>query len=285
MRIWALATSRSDVGVEVETECAWKPPIGIHQGIETRRGDSRMKLRMLCTIVVAALSGCALPGNDIASDPTTAAASHSARPSQIPPNSASPSASVEPSVLPSGQYGPVWEMDPVTAFAEPASCENLAGLPTQEFGENVAWRISYPADWSAQEAYIGECMWFGPEPWDADLENPVPPEEVAIVISVLDGRVTPGSQEFEGGSVVREQEYTVAGAPAIRYEIAGSDGELLVGDGVIWVVGVQGQLPDFDEITVRNYLVIHTSSRDSGALEQHVDVLDRMVATLEIPAP
>jgi hypothetical protein len=182
-------------------------------------------------------------------------------------------------------YGPVWELDPATAFQEPASCENLFGLPTQESGQNVAWGISYPGDWSTQQAYIGECMWFGPEAWEPDLEDPIPPDEVTVVISVLDGRVTPNSPEFEGGSVTGEQEFTVGGAPAVRYEISGSDGEFLTGDGVIWVVGVEGELPDFDELAIRNYLVIYTSSPDSDALAQDVEVLDRMVATLQILTP
>ena len=206
-------------------------------------------------------------------------------PSQSPISSAGPTASPEASALPSGSYGPVWELDPATAFQESASCENLAGAPTQEFGQNVAWRISYPSDWSTQESYLGPCMWFGPEPWEPDLEAPAPPDEVAIVISVLDGRVTPNSPEFQGGSVTGEQEYTVAGAPAVRYEISGSDGDFLVGDGVIWVIGVEGELPDFDELAIRNYLVIYTRSPDSGALAQHVEILDRMVATLQILTP
>jgi hypothetical protein len=213
---------------------------------------------------------------------TTPIASPSDAETAQPSVSAEPSASGEPSALPSGPFGAVWQMDPAVAFEDPGSCENHAGLPTQEFGENVAWRISYPGDWSAQESLTGPCMWFGPEPWEPDLENTVPPDEVAIQISVLDGRVTPGSQEFEGGTVTQEEMFTVAGVPAMRYEVSASDGERLVGDGVIWVIGVQGQLPDFDELLIRNYMIVYTSSPDAGQLGERVDVLDRMVATLEL---
>lgn len=244
-----------------------------------------MNRRTLWVLAVALLTSCATPAEDGASDPAMTTPSDSVSPSPSPADSAGPTASPEPSALPSGMYGPVWEMDPSSAFQDPASCENLFGLPTQESGQNVAWRISYPSDWSAQEGYTGECMWFGPEAWEPNPEEPIPPDEVAIVISVLDGRVTPNSPEFEGGSVTREQEFTVAGAPALRYEISGADGEFLAGDGVIWVLGVEGELPDFDEVTIRNYLVIYTSSPDAGALAQNVDILDRMVATLQIPAP
>ena len=244
-----------------------------------------MNLRVPWVLLVAILAACAAPATDGASAAATPASSDSIGPIPSSVSSASPALSPDASALPSGSYGPVWELDPAVAFPDPASCENLAGAPTQEFGENVAWRISHPGDWSTQESYLGECMWFGPEPWEQDLEDPAPPAEVAIVVSVLDGRVTPSSPEFEGGSVTREQEFTVAGAPAVRYEISGSDGEFLVGDGVIWVLGVEGELPDFDQPAIRNYLVIYTSSSDPGALGQHVEVLDRMVATLEILTP
>ena len=195
---------------------------------------------------------------------------------------ASPSATAQPSALASGAYGPVWEMDPEVAFEDAASCENLAGLPTQEQGQNVAWRAWRPGDWSAQESLTGACKWFGPEPWEPDLESSVPPEEVAIVITLLDGRVTPGSDEFEGGEVTHQEQYTVAGTPAVRYEISGSDGEYLVGDGVIWVIGVQGELPSFEETATPNYMAIYTSSTDTSQLADDVEVLDAMVATLEL---
>ena len=185
--------------------------------------------------------------------------------------------------LPSGAFGPVWSMAPAEAFAAPASCENPAGMPSIELGENVGWRISMPGDWYTAESYLGECFWFGPQPWQTDLENAIPPDEVAVVISLLDGRVTPDSPEFQGGSVAREEPFTVAGAPAVRYEISGSDGDLLAGDGVIWVIGVHGELPTFEAGgATPTYMVVYTSSTGAGRLAQQVEVLDRMVATLEI---
>ena len=248
------------------------------------RDNSHMNRRVLWLLVVAVLSSCAAPASEGASA-TATPTSTDAHPSQSPVSSAGQTASPKASALPSGLYGPLWELDPAIAFQAPASCENLAGAPTMEFGQNVAWGISYPNDWSAQESYLGECMWFGAEPWEPDLEAQVPPDVVAIVIRVLDGRVTPNSHEFEGGSVTREQEFTVAGAPAVRYEISGADAEFLMGDGVIWVVGVEGELPDFNELSIPYYLVIYTSSPDSGALAQKVEILDRMVATLQILTP
>ena len=206
-------------------------------------------------------------------------------PTPAPSGSTAPSASAGPSVepLPSGQFGPVWSMDPAAAFPQSQSCENPFGLPTAEEGENVAWRIWFPAGWTTQESYIGECFWFGPQPWQSDLESPIPPDEVAILISILDGRVTPTSPEFEGGTVTGEERYTVDGLPAVRYEVAGADGEFLNGDGVIWIVGAEGELPVFTEgAGIQNYMVLFTSAPDAGRRVQQVEVLDRMVATLQI---
>lgn len=207
-------------------------------------------------------------------------ASPSVAPSQAS-ETAEPSVSPEP--LPSGEFGPIWRMQPGEAFADSQSCENPFGLPTAEEGENVAWRIWLPGGWYTAESYIGECFWFGPQPWEQDLEDPIPPEEVAIVISLLDGRVTPTSSEFEGGTITGEVRYTVDGLPAIRYEIDGSDGEFLTGDGVVWIIGVEGELPVFAEgAAIPNYMAIFTSATGAGALVQQVEVLDRMVATLDI---
>jgi hypothetical protein len=152
-----------------------------------------------------------------------------------------------------------------------------------EYGDNVAWRIWRPGSWVTQEAYTGGCMWFGAEAWDLDPDGVAPPEEVAIVISVLDGRVTPTSQEFEGGTITGEERFTVDGLPAVRYEIEGSEGEFLNGDGVVWIIGVEGELPVFVEGGgVPNYMSIFTSATEAGRLVQQVEVLDRMVATLQI---
>src|SRR5688572_13655473 len=115
---------------------------------QPERENSHMKLRVLWILVVAILSSCAVPASEGTSAPATPTSSDFG-PSQFPVSSAEPTASPEASTLPSGLYGPVWELDPATAFQEPASCENLAGAPTMEFGPNVAWRVSYPSDWSA----------------------------------------------------------------------------------------------------------------------------------------
>jgi hypothetical protein len=197
-----------------------------------------------------------------------------------PAETSAPSASGEP--LPSGEFGPVWRMQPGLAFGQSQSCDNPFGLPTVEEGENVAWKIWLPGDWTTQESYIGACRWFGPEPWEANLEEPVPPEAVAIVITLLDGRVTPESTEFQGGTIVGEERYTVDGLPAIRYEIQGSDGEFLSGDGVVWVIGAEGELPNFETGSTPNYMTLYTSTANAGRLVQQVEVLDRMVATLQI---
>ena len=225
------------------------------------------------------------PGGIGSSSPTPSGDATDTPVASQPIETSAPSVSAEPSAssqpLPSGPFGPVWQMAPDVAFTDPQSCANPFGLPTAEEGENVAWRISFPGEWTTQESYIGECFWFGPQPWEANLEDPIPPDEVAIVISLLDGRVTPTSSEFEGGTIVSEERYTVDGLPAVRYEVAGSDGEFLAGDGVVWIIGVEGELPDFERLAIQNYMAIFTSATSAGRLVQQVEVLDRMVATLE----
>jgi hypothetical protein len=204
-------------------------------------------------------------------------------PTPISQPSATPAPSVSAEPLPSGPFGPVWQMDPDLAFGDSQSCENMAGLPSVELGENVAWRIWLPGAWYTAESYIGECFWFGPQPWEQDLEDAIPPQGVAIAISLLDGRVTPTSPEFEGGSITAEEPFSVDGMPAIRYEIQGSDGEYLHGDGVVWIIGVEGEMPVFREgAAIQNYMSIFTSATGAGRLVQQIEVLDRMVATLDI---
>jgi len=83
-----------------------------------------------------------------------------------------------------------------------------------------------------------------------------------------------------GGTVTGEQRYTVDGLPAIRYEVERFDGEFLSGDGVVWVIGVEGELPS--RLFTPNYMTIFTSATEAGRLAQQVDVLDQMVATLDI---
>ena len=212
------------------------------------------------------------PTPTVSPSPSVEATASPPPPQQTAPAIESPAQSVEPET---------WNMEPEEAFGSAGTCENLAGLPTQEYGENVAWRIWYPSEWYTTESYLGECFWFGAEPWTQTLEPPLP-DEVAIVIHILNQEVTPGQTEYAGGAVISEEQYIVDGAPAIRYELEGSGGRVLRERSIVWVIGVQGELPTGEGIVSPNYMTITTSSDEAGRLAQQAEVLDRMVATLEI---
>ena len=104
------------------------------------------------------------------------------------------------------------------------------------------------------------------------------PEAAAIWILVQSG-----GSFVPDGAVIAAEEYTIDSVPAIRHEILGAGGvasEL----SVVWVIGVAGRLPStaFDSPP---YLAIATSSSDPAEFARYVDVLDRMVATLQVLEP
>ena len=225
--------------------------------------------------------------------------------SASPSATATPLASVVPGLSPLpapsadtvGAFGPTWQMNPEEAFQPSTTCENLSGLPTQEVGPGVAYRISMPDDWFNRR-WVGDCMLFGPEPFEP-TDPPAIPEAAAIWIDVESG-----GNFAPDGSVISTEEYTVDGVPTIRYEIQPSDALPSVGDPsvesglnvalrsilgrnervILWIVGVYGGLPSAASDSPP-YLAITTSSGDPTEFAQHVAVLDRMVATLVVLEP
>jgi hypothetical protein len=203
----------------------------------------------------------------------------SASPVPTGTSSPSPAPSTSPTGAP-GPYGAVWSLAPQEAFPDPVACENRATMPTLEYGDNVGFRVWMPGDWFTAESYLGECFWFAPEPWpDAgNLEASDVPEEVEIVIAVASG-----GDFAPGGEVSALEKFTVDGVPALRYEIQPEEGGELAEPSVVWVIGVTGELPS-DAIDAPPFLTL-TASGQAGALIQVAEVLDRMVATLEILPP
>ena len=233
----------------------------------------------------------------VGQDPSATPATRSAQPSVA----ASPSASASPSLQPTdtpeatptaGEFGPVWSMSPEEAFTDPQSCVNPAAIQgAAPSGENVSYRISLPGDWFYNPAGsyafgdIGieraECSMFGREPFVPGLG---PSGEAEINVSVVpEGDTTPNSNSGPGGIVTATQEYTVDGLPAVRYEMDPNPiavpGEYVV----LWIVGVAGQLPSEDSSLPS--MTISASSEDPAELAELADVLDRMVATLDVLEP
>lgn len=98
---------------------------------------------------------------------------------------------------------------------------------------------------------------------------------VAIVTEV-----PPGGDYAPGGASVTTTEHTVDSVAAIRYEIEPEDGGFVTEPTVVWIIAIAGDLPA--EGNDQPYLAISTSSSDPDELAAWTDVLDRMVATLDI---
>jgi hypothetical protein len=222
------------------------------------------------------------PSSSAQPSPTESASVSSSQTPSAEPVASATEPAVETLPAPSGEaggaFGPTWQLDPGEAFGEPATCENEAALPTAEQG-GFGYRISYPADWYANEfgSYISQCMLFGPQQFEAPYGTV--PEEAVIVIDVESGgSFVPGQRGRHGGEIVRTDAYTIAGLPAERHEIH------LVVDGVVtersivWVIGVQGELPS-DAIDSPAFVTISTTATGAGAFIQQADVLDHMAAT------
>jgi hypothetical protein len=145
-----------------------------------------------------------------------------------------------------------------------------------------------PGDWF-DHLWVGDCMLFAPKPFQPDTVEPTGPpahwfggywvpEAAAIWILVQSG-----GNFVPDGSVVSTAGYTIDGVPAMRYEIQEAGG-VVTARGVVWVIGVAGRLPSA-AIDSPEYIAIATSSSDPAEFARYVDVLDRMVATLQVLAP
>ena len=139
---------------------------------------------------------------------------------------------------------------------------------------DLAWTVAYPEDWSTNaEAsdFRSACTLFDSEPVGASDDQ----STVAIATEAQ-----PGGDFTTDGSEVSTTEYTVDGIPAIRYEVEPADGGFVTSPMVVWVVGISGTLPA--EGNDQPYLIFQTYSDDPAEFAAWTEVLDRMVATLDI---
>lgn len=216
------------------------------------------------------------PADDIGATPTPvpSATASPGRGSPTPSPGATPGVTAEPtstptataSPTPSDAYGPAHQLEPEDAFSEPDECEN----------GTAGYRISMPDDWFFNTEFDGfdACQWFAPTTYTVTDAATIP-DEVAIVLSVQEG-----GDFGPGGEVVQRDEYTVAGRPAVRYEVAGEPGGFAPERSVIWTIGIDGELPS--ENATGNWLMARTGTDRGGDLDESIDVLDRMIATLEL---
>ena len=250
--------------------------------------------------VVIGLSVVRAP-TDVGQDSSpTESPTRSAEPSVAPSPSASPSAAPEPTDTPEatpapGEFGPVWSMSPEEAFAEPQSCEGSSGEQFADQGEVIRYAIALPGEWYYNPAGsyafgdIGversECRLFGPEAFDPNFGTA---DNAGATIEMTSGAWT------IGGTVVGRTEYTVDGVPAVRFETEPEPNGLIETDPTVtWIVAVGGELgseknegPGVTTYTSSEpFLIISSSSEDPAEFDEFVDVLDRMVATLDVLEP
>ncbi len=165
-----------------------------------------------------------------------------------------------------GPFGPVHGLAPAEAFAVPDDCENSVG----------GYRISMPDDWWYNTAFkaFDACQWFARTTFEV-TDGATIPEEIAIVLKVSDGEYG----FFD--EVISMEEFTVGGVPALRYEFEGEG--TFAGRSVFWIVGIGGELPS--EANTAPWLMARTSWQLSGDIDENINVLDRMIATLELIEP
>lgn len=222
-------------------------------------------------ILLAAVVLTVRPSDDIGGPPTatpgpTSAPTVSPTPSALQTPSPSPLPSPSPSAVPDDTHGPAYSLAPDEAFSVPDECENPA----------AGYRISLPDEWFYNTAFddFDACQWFAPTSYSVTDASTVPPE-VAIVLSTQDG-----GDFGPGGEVVSRDEYTVSGRPAVRYEIAGEPGGFAPERAVMWIIGLDGELPS--EASTGRWLLGQTGTDRPGDFVANVEVLDRMIATIVV---
>jgi len=192
-------------------------------------------------------------------------------PTLTPPSETpQPSDEAVPTPLPAPSPG-VHAMTPEEAFEVPDDCTNpVAG-----------YRIWMPDDWWYNTAFddFDACQWFSLTTFEV-TDGQTVPDEIVVVLST-----TAGGDVGMPGEILSRQEHIVAGQPALRFEFTGGGGGFMpIGSrSVVWIVGIGGELPS--ETTTTPWLMASTSTGAPGNYEENADVLDRMIATLELIEP
>ena len=253
----------------------------VHRTAQRRGGFAWPIFTGLATVAAAVavvVIGLGLINQDgVGPQPTLSpSASPSALPSQTPEATGSGEATPSPSAEPTigeGAFGPIHSMAPDEAFDNGQTCEVTNAIVNAE-PTDLTWRIFFPAGWSTNEESTelrSSCTLFASEPFEAPDDQAIP-ESVAIVTDI------PAGGEFDAGGASVTTEYTVDGVAAVRYEV--EPGGFVTEPTVVWIIAIAGNLPA--EGNDQPYLAISTSSGDSDELAEWTEVLDRMVATLEI---
>ncbi len=254
----------------------------VHRTTQRRRGFAWPIFTGLATVAAAVavvVIGLALinqPDGIGSESSPSPSASPATTPSPTPEASSSEEATPSPSAQPTigeGEFGPIHSMAPDDAFANGQTCEVTDAIVNAE-PSDLTWRISFPEGWRTNESSTelrSSCTLFASEPFEAPDDRAIP-ESVAITTDI------PAGGDFDAGSASVTTEYTVDGVAAVRYEV--EPGGFVIEPTVVWIIAIGGNLPA--EGNDQPYLAISTSSADPDELAEWTDVLDRMVATLDI---
>jgi hypothetical protein len=256
----------------------------VHRTTQRRRGIFAWPIlaplvTVAATVAVVVIGlGLLNQPDGLGSEPTpSATSSPSTSPSSTPGASATEEPTGSPTASPTtgeGEFGPIHSMDPEEAFPNGQTCEVTDAIVNTE-PTDLNWSISYPEGWFTNEESTpgrSSCTLFGPEPFEFSDQGV--PESVAITVDI------PPGGDFSTGGTATSTEYTVEGVPAVRYEITPVDGGFVTAPTVLWIVGIGGNLPAVGND--QPYLAFQTYSDDPEQLRTWTEVLDRMVATLDI---
>lgn len=280
---------RNRMAGEIPPEFVGNVMNDVHRTPQRTRGPAWSIFATLGTVAAAAVAvviglNFLNDGGGVGSQPSpstsaTAIGSESVQPSASASGSSAPSASASAEATTGdGEFGPIHSMSPEEAFANAQTCDSGPLISNAE-PTDLSYRISFPEGWSTNEEVPGQysaCTLFGPEPFEVS-DAAFPPEGVEIVVNV-----PPGGDFTTDGEILATEEYTVDGVAALRYEIGRSDAGFGAQDGVVWIIAIGGGLPAVGND--RPYLFIGTGSNDSAELAERVDILDRMIATLDLGA-
>ncbi len=135
------------------------------------------------------------------------------------------------------------------------------------------FRLSYPQDWSTNDgSVVGECSQFDPEPFTVPEATD---ERVAAITAYVDP--VPYAEVAAPGDEVDRAVTTVDGHQAVRIEEVGSE---LYGEDTATTRYLVDLPADGD--AEPSTLFLDTIELRGMAYEQNVEVLDRMVRTIEI---
>lgn len=273
---------RNRMAADVPPEFTGDVMNDVHRTTQRRRGFAWPILAGLGTVAAAAavvIIGLGLINDQdrVGSGPTPSASAspevtQSPSPDPTASDAATPSHSAEPTVA-EGEFGPVYSMTPENAFPNAQTCEVTDAIVNAEPTE-LQWTISFPEGWFTNEESTelrSACTLFDSEPVGVS-------DDQSTVAIVTEG--SPGGDFTTDGTAVTTMEYTVDGVAAVRYEIEPGEGGFVTQPMVVWVIAIGGNLPSVGND--QPYLIFQTYSDDPEELAEWTDVLDRMVATLDI---